>query len=555
MLSSTDPKNGAIQVAINRKIAATFSEAMDPATLTETTFTLMKGTTPVSGIVTWAGMVATFTPTNHLIVGARYTASITSGATDLAGNAIAKNSSWNFTAAFKNGGGGSGGLLDTSAPTLSSKIPAQAAVNVAINSILTVVFNEAMDPFTITTDNFTLQCPALTSISGTVGYASNGTVATFTPTSDLPPSTNCTATITTDAADLAGNVLAAEQVWSFTTGVAPDVTAPTMSFKIPAQAATNVALDSILTATFNEAMDPLTITTDNFTLQCPALTSISGTVGYGSNGTVATFTPTSNLPPSTNCTATITTEAADLAGNILAAEQTWSFTTGVAPLDVIDLGTTSTFAILTKTGVTNVPTSSITGHIGASPITGAAIGLTCAQVTGAWKIYKVDAAGTPAFDAACNVTAKTFVDTAVSDMQIAYLDAEGRTLPNSIELAAGHIGGQVIGPGLYKWTTDVDITTDVTISGGANDVWIFQITGNLSIAGSKSVNLIGGAQAKNIFWQVAGGTGVSIATNAHFEGTILALTGISLLTGANVTGRLLAQTAVTLQGNVIEIPE
>jgi hypothetical protein len=111
-----------------------------------------------------------------------------------------------------------------------------------------------------------------------------------------------------------------------------------------------------------------------------------------------------------------------------------------------------------------------------------------------------------------------------------------------------------LAPGLYKWSTDLTIPTDVTFSGGPNDVWIFQIAGNISIAGAKSVILSGGAQARNIFWQVAGGVGVALGTTSHFEGIILTQAGITLQTGASINGRLLAQTAVTLDANTVTVP-
>ncbi len=96
------------------------------------------------------------------------------------------------------------------------------------------------------------------------------------------------------------------------------------------------------------------------------------------------------------------------------------------------------------------------------------------------------------------------------------------------------------------------ISTDVTLSGGPNDVWIFQIAGQISQASATRVTLAGGALAKNIFWQAAGS--VSIGTTAHFEGVLLGKTLIAVKTGASVSGRLLAQTAVTLQMNAVTQP-
>jgi Ice-binding-like len=215
-------------------------------------------------------------------------------------------------------------------------------------------------------------------------------------------------------------------------------------------------------------------------------------------------------------------------------------TAGQAPVNV---GTAGGFAILSKSGVTNVPSSKITGNVGASPITGAAIGLTCAEVTG--TIYSVNATG----PLPCRVTAPSRLTTAVRDLETAYTDAAGRTNPRAVNLGAGQIGGLTLAPGLYKWTSNVGISKDVTLSGGANDVFIFQIAGGLTQASATNVILAGGVQAKNVFWQTA--RSVAIGTTAHSEGTILSKTQIALNTGASTNGRLLAQTQVTLQKNVV----
>jgi len=140
----------------------------------------------------------------------------------------------------------------------------------------------------------------------------------------------------------------------------------------------------------------------------------------------------------------------------------------------------------------------------------------------------------------------------VGDMEFAYNDAAGRVSPNFTELGAGEIGGLTLAPGLYKWGTGVLISTDVTLSGGPDAVWIFQVAGTLKQANATRVTLAGGALAKNIFWQVAGA--VTLGTTAHFEGVVLAKTMIAVNTGATVNGRLLAQTAVTLQMNAVTQP-
>ena len=212
----------------------------------------------------------------------------------------------------------------------------------------------------------------------------------------------------------------------------------------------------------------------------------------------------------------------------------------------VNLGAAGTFAILSSTGITDVYASAVVGDVGTSPITGAALLLTCGEVSG--KVFVVDAAG----PLPCAITDPAFLTSAIGDMGTAYTDAAGRVGPDFIELGAGEIGGLTLGPGLYKWGTGLLITTDVTLSGGPNDVWIFQVAGTMNQGNATRVTLAGGAQAKNIFWQVAGA--VTIGTTAHFEGILLAKTLIAVNTHASVNGRLFAQTAVTLQMNAVTQP-
>jgi hypothetical protein len=215
-------------------------------------------------------------------------------------------------------------------------------------------------------------------------------------------------------------------------------------------------------------------------------------------------------------------------------------------LKVVDLGVAGNFAILSKTGITSVYKSSVTGDIGTSPITGAAMVIDCGEVTG--NVYSVDAAGP-----ACITTSASMLTTAISNMQTAYTDAAGRKTPDFVNLGAGNIGGKTLTPGLYKFTSSVVIPTDIALEGGPDDVWIFQVSGNLDMSSAVNVTLSGGAQAKNIFWQVAGA--VTFGTTSHFEGNVLGMTGINLRTGASINGRLLAQTATTLQKSTVTQPQ
>lgn len=224
------------------------------------------------------------------------------------------------------------------------------------------------------------------------------------------------------------------------------------------------------------------------------------------------------------------------------------------PIAVGDLGAAGNYAILTKTGISNaVAGTVITGNIAVSPaaatyITGFDLdaGTSTEYTTSALVVGNVYAANY-AVPSPSNLT------TAVGSMETAYTDAAGRTDPDYIELASGDIGGLTLAPGLYKWGTSVTIPLDVTIAGGADDVWIFQIAGDLTMASAKSIILSGGAQAKNIFFQVAGQ--VTLDTTSHFEGIILCKTSVSLLHLASINGQLLAQTAVTLSNNAVTQPE
>ena len=218
------------------------------------------------------------------------------------------------------------------------------------------------------------------------------------------------------------------------------------------------------------------------------------------------------------------------------------------------LGRSGDFAILAKTAISTVPTSSVSGNIGVSPaaasfITGFAliadpsnVFATSTQVVGGGKVFAANYA----------VPSPTLLTTSVLDMQAAYSDAAGRVLPEFLNLGSGNIGGLTLAPGLYNWGSTVLLPANVEISGGPNDVWIFQMSGDLVMSAAKRITLSGGAQAKNIFWQVAGQ--VTIGTTAHFEGVVLSKTGITLQTGASLNGRALAQTMVALDSATLVPP-
>ena len=341
--------------------------------------------------------------------------------------------------------------------------------------------------------------------------------------------------------------------------VTADTVAPTVSATLTANGAIGVAINQNIAATFSERMTPATVNTGTVTVM-QGTTTVPGTVNYSGTGVV--FVPSSPLNSNTLYTATIkggSNGVKDLAGNALASDFVWSWTTDTTVLAApqhapVLLGTSGNFAILAKTGISTVPNSIITGNIGVSPaaatyLTGFTLSAdptnvfaTSTQVVGGGQVYASSYA----------VPTPTSLTTAVLDMQTAYTDAAGRPTPDFVNLGSGSIGGLTLTPGLYNWGSTVNIPTDITISGGPDDVWIFQMSGDLVMSAAKRITLSGGAQAKNIFWQVAGQ--VVIGTTAHFEGIILSQTAIALQTGATMNGRALAQSMVSLESATVTQP-
>ena len=344
----------------------------------------------------------------------------------------------------------------------------------------------------------------------------------------------------------------------------------------------NVVTGTLVSATFNAAMDPVTLnsapagTLSTFTLKTTTgSVNVPGTVAMNTANTVATFTPSAALSANTNYTATVTT-AAKNAGSIMAMPKSvaWTFTTkatvltGQAPVNLLTAGD---FVIRANTGVTYSGTAgaaAITGDVGISPnaasfITGFSVFAvhalndyaTAAEVVSPSKIYAPDYTG-GAIGSTGLTPAK--MTAAENDNITAYNDAAGRTAGTGTFLNAGggSLNGLTLVPGVYTWGTDLISSADVTISGGPDDVWIFQVAGYFRPGNATNMilsNPAGGAlpRAKNIFWQVAG-SDVTLGTTAHTEGVILSIGFITLNAGATVNGRLLARTAVTVSGTVTQ---
>ncbi|KAJ7772284.1 antifreeze protein [Mycena metata] len=212
----------------------------------------------------------------------------------------------------------------------------------------------------------------------------------------------------------------------------------------------------------------------------------------------------------------------------------------------VNLRTAANYTILAETGITNVPTSAITGAMAVCPIGAAAItGFSPLMLDPSGQFSTSSQVSGHIF--ACDYASPTpsTLAIAIADMGTAFTDAITRTPPNFINLGAGNIGGSILTPGLYSWTTGVTINSSITLLGSAADTWIFQVNGTLTIANGVQMILVGGARAVNIVWATAGA--VTAGTSSHLEGVFLGKTGITLKTGATANSRLLAQTLVALQ--------
>jgi hypothetical protein len=402
-----------------------------------------------------------------------------------------------------------------------------------------------------------MPAPTVTSIAPASGAIAGGNIVTITGTSFTG--------VTGPTAVTFGGTAAT----SYTVDSATQITATT-----PAHAA-GPAVDVVVTTNGGAATKMGAYTYINAPI--PTFISIAPASGLPAGGTSTVITGTDftgvtavtfggtaatsyTVNSATQITATTPAHAAGIVNVVVttnggAATGTGAYTYGTPGSTTVNLGSAGNFVILAKSAITTTGSTSVVGDIGISPAAASymtGFGLTrdasnqfstSSLVTG--KIYAANYA----------VPTPSTMITAISDMETAYNDAAGRTSPTQTNPgASGDLAGLTLAPGLYKFTTysNVIITNDVTLSGGADAVWIFQIPGTLDISSGKHVILSGGAQAKNVYWQVAGAT--TLGTNSVFNGIILDKTNIALLNGATLNGRALAQTAVTIDGDSINAP-
>ena len=600
-VTAVTPAANATNVPFNTTtITAAFSAPMDPATVTDTSFTLAcPAGTPIAGAVTYmsAGSLATLTlpagtnlPPNTLC-----TATVTTAAHSFAGVALASDSIWTFMTS---------GVVGTTRPTVTVTTPATTTPGptpgAPANAQIVAVFSADMAPATISTTSFTVTCPGpCVSPTGVVSYAVATRTASFVPSAPLTVGATYTATITTAATDTSGNALAGNQgtlpaasdyVWTFTAAAATAPAAVSVISTSPAANAVGVCPSATINATFSVPaglrMDPLTVNASTFTVTGPApgLTPVvAGSVVLDSStGTIATFTPmaAAALTPGLVYTATIKGGASGVKDTALpqdemASDFSWSFTAGPASgcaTAAVNLGTAAPFAISAAAGMTNTPTlpvTTINGNVVLTPNS------TCNSV--AWP--------------GCGGTAPIINGTVVygsdpaatkvrADLLAAYNSITPANLPGATVLGCGTIGtggdaGALLGcagnatlpPGVYISATasTIGVAGVLTLDGqgDANATFVFQAPSALTTAagapgvpGSK-ILLINGAKASNVWWQV--GSSATIGTYSLFQGNVLADTSITMGTGATSYGRLFAG-AVTASGafafdaNIVSVP-
>ncbi|HZQ46921.1 MAG TPA: ice-binding family protein [Verrucomicrobiae bacterium] len=201
----------------------------------------------------------------------------------------------------------------------------------------------------------------------------------------------------------------------------------------------------------------------------------------------------------------------------------------------VDLGSDASFAVLAGSGITvagAVNTTTITGDIGTFPTT---------SITGLGNVVLNGA----------NQAGNAVTQNAKNDLVTAFNDAAGRPATTTYA-PVFDLGGLTLKAGVYNDPSSFGLTGTLRLNaqGDPNAVFIFQTGSTLITASHSAVQLIGGAQACHVFWEV--GSSATLGTDTDFAGNILALASITLDTGATLDGRLLAENgAVTLDDNTI----
>ena len=442
---------------------------------------------------------------------------------------------------------------------LTSPLP--LAINVDLNPAIIAKFNEPMNPATITEASFTLAI-GTEPVSGSVGFQDSSAV--FTPDQILLPLTTYTATVKAGVRDMAANAMIADYVWTFTTGIAPDILPPVIISTIPANLATGIELNTLVSADFNELMDGNSISGTTFTL-FNGSTQVNGTVGY--LGVRATFTPSADLLAGTLYTAHISTAAQDAEGNNMIADYEWTFVT-VQPIVIPPVvGPIFAFGVFGgSAGVTNQGLNTMVNN-GGLGTTGASTLVTGMHDGFSNEIYT---------ETPLNVgnstggifTAPPFPGDAVSyliavaaynDALRLYNEISPALLPGGVDPGAGELGGLTLAPGIYKSAggsfniTNGDLTLDA--NNDPNAIWVFQSATSLTVGiagptGARTVHLINGALAKNVYWYVGSAATINGAGGGVMTGNIIASAGVTFSTAGNAVQTVLNGRAISLNASV-----
>jgi hypothetical protein len=557
VVTITAPINGATNVPLDQLITVSFNEEMNAETINQSSFTLKNGTSQIAGVVTYNGTTATFTPSALLAPNTTYSARITRTIKDITGNALQTETNWTFST----------GLTIT--PMVASTDPENNANNIFLNKVVSVNFNMPMKASTINTTTYTLK-QGTTAVSGTVSYS--GTTAIFVPTVLLSPNTVYTATVSKTVTNLDNTTLIADYVWKFTTGA---LVAPTVTSTDPINNSTGISLSKTITADFSMIMDQLTIDGTTFTLK-QGTTTIAGAVTY--SGSRASFNPTNDLLEGKIYTATITTGAKSATGVPLANDYVWNFTTLVAnapaPTAGLFFGVFGGNAGITNQGLN---TRINNGGIGTTAASTLVTGFTDTAAS-PFEVYTVTPLNNGLvfggiFAAAPAPGNATKAQKALEGLNAArdlYNSISPASKPGGSDQGSGELGALTLAPGVYKSASGTYKITngDLTLSGNANDVWIFQAESSLTVgspAAPRSVKLIGGALAKNVYWYVGSSAVINYAGGGVMTGNIIAEEGVTLSAPANSTtlvgqetvlnGRAISLvSSVTMVNTIINVP-
>ncbi len=581
-VTSTSPSASnppVVDVPTNTRLFATFSKDMAPGSVNTSSFRLnCPGGTAIGASVSYdaATRIATLAPASVLPSNALCVATVTTAATDTTGLSLAADFVWSFRTAAS---------LDSKRPTVTATAPVAAATNVAINTKITATFDETMDPASISAASFLVTNTTLAAaVPGSVSYSIGSRTATFTPTtpSTLAANNVFTATITTAATDSAGNALAGNtavapnagnHAWSFTTGATADLIAPTVTLTSPAGGAVNVCRTKAVSVTFSEPMDGATIDASTFRVLENGV-AVVGTVTYDPLLQIANFVPASAAGFAASATIAVTIASGsagvkDLAGNALAADWLWSFTTGtVACAPPVNLQTIASFgAFGGGAGITNQGVNTIiNGNLGTTAACTLMTGLHDAANTYTETPLNIGGVNGSIFcapPAPGTTTTLAIATQAQADAVTAYNTLAA--MPAGSDPGAGQLGNLVLLPAVYTAAggTFAITTGDLTLDaqGDPDAKWVFQSSAAMTIglpAVPRRVFLINGARAANVFWQV--GSAARIENGSWMVGTIIAPAGITISTAGQtqqttVVGRVIGLTAsVTMVNTTIVAP-